>query len=125
MRRQAEGKVKASEEGDIGGRKSGDGNDRLTRTCRQHMCLRLHAALRINLGPIHALQDLLQIFVVAEPVRVEESGNLSAVKLGVAEHGLLGGEGAEHAIVAEESDPVGVVSHAGEEAVDGGFGLVR
>lgn len=89
------------------------------------MCLRFHALLVINLGSIHALQLLLQVFVVAEPISVNEGHDLSAVELGVAEHGFLRGEGAEHAVRAEESDTIGVVSQAGEEAVDGIFGLER
>ena len=89
------------------------------------MCRWLHAALEVNRSPIHALQDLLQILIVAEPVGLNESVDLSVVELGVADDGLLGGEGAEHTIVTEESDPVGVVSQAGEEAIDGSFGLKR
>lgn len=89
------------------------------------MSLRLHASFRINLSPIHGLQFLLQFLVVAESVSVEEGHDLSAVELGVAEHSLVRGEGTEHAVAAEEGDPVGVVSQAGEEAIDAGLGLGR
>ena len=76
------------------------------------MSLGLHARSRINLGSIYARQLLLQVLVVIKPVSVKEGYNLSAVKLGVAEHGLLRGEGAEHAVGTKESDTIGVVIQA-------------
>ena len=89
------------------------------------MSLGLHARLRINLGSIHALQLLLQVLVVAEPISFKEGHNLGAVELGIAEYSLVRGEGAEHAVGTEESDSIGVVIQAGDEAVDGSFSLGR
>ena len=108
-----------------GGKQERRWERQLTSIQRQQMSLGLHATFHINLGSIHALQLLLQVLVMAKPISVKEGHDLSAVKLGVAEHGLLRGEGAEHAVGAEEGDSIGVVSQAGDEAVDGRFSLGR
>ena len=89
------------------------------------MSLRLHTRLCINLSSIHALQLHLRVLVVAEPISVKEGHDLRRVELGVAEHALLWGEGAEHAVGTEESDSIGVVSQAGDEAVNASFSLGR